>query len=159
MMQSWMSTLLFMGCLPMHLLLTAAGSLHILAANAPQVPIASEQAQGNTAPLKTFVHEVLHCSRTSCSVLQTSLCYIEALCTRIPELIHQEQTGEGMRGEVDHGAQVLSQDDPHLLESPKEVDIDELINLVHFASSEGQSGDDAPPTVRMLDDFSTPPPL
>jgi hypothetical protein len=83
-------------------------------------------------------------------VLQTALCYIEALRPTIQELVHQEQTGEGIRGEIDHGGRVLSQDDPRLLESPK-VDIDELIDPVHF-SSEGQFGDDAPPTVRMLDD-------
>jgi hypothetical protein len=112
----------------------------------------AEQARGNSAPLKTFVHEVLRRSRTSCSVLQTALCYIEALRPRIPELVHQEQNGEGIRGEVDHGGRVLSQDDPRLLESPKEVDIDELIDPVHFAGPENQFGDDAPPTVRMLDD-------
>ena len=112
----------------------------------------AEQARVNAAPLKTFVHEVLRRSRTSCSVLQTALCYIEALRPTIPELVHQEQTGEGIRGEIDHATRVLSQDDPRLLESPKEVDIDELIDPVHFSSSEAQSGDDAPPTVRMLDD-------
>jgi len=112
----------------------------------------AEQARGSTAPFKTFVHEVLRRSRTSCSVLQTALCYIEAVRPRISELVHQEQTGEGIRGEIDHGVRVLSQDDPRLLESPKEVDIDELIDPVLFASSEGQFGDDAPPTVRMLDD-------
>ena len=112
----------------------------------------AEQARGNAAPLKTFVHEVLRRSRTSCSVLQTALCYIEALRLRVPELVQQEQTGEGIRGEVDQGMRVLSQDDPRLNESPKEVDIDEIIDPVHFASSEGQFSDDAPPTVRMLDD-------
>jgi len=42
------------------------------------------------------------------------------------------------RGEIDHAKRVLSQDDPRLLELPIEVDIDELIDLVHFASSESQ---------------------
>jgi hypothetical protein len=84
-------------------------------------------------------------------VLQTALCYIEALRPRIPELVHQEQTGDGIRGEIDNGVRVLSQDDPRLFESPKAVDIDELIDPAHFASSEA-FGDDAPPTVRMLDD-------
>jgi hypothetical protein len=105
----------------------------------------AEQARGNAAPLKTFVHEVLRRSRTSCSVLQTALCYIEALRLRVPELVQQEQIGEGIRGEVDQGMRVLSQDDPRLNESPKDID------PVHFASSEGQFSDDAPPTVRMLD--------
>lgn len=98
------------------------------------------------------MHEVLRRSRTSCSVLQTALCYIEALRPRIAELVNQEQTGEGIRGEIDHAVRVLTQDDPRLFESPKEVNIDELIDPVRFVSSEGQFGDDAPPTVRMLDD-------
>jgi len=110
-----------------------------------------EQARGNAAPLKSFVHEVLRRSRTSCSVLQTALCYIEALRSKVPELVQQEQSGEGIRGEVDQGARVVSTDDPCLQESPNEVDIDEIIDPVHFASSETQ-WDEAPPTVRMLDD-------
>jgi hypothetical protein len=52
---------------------------------------------------------------------------------------------------VDQGTRVISSDDPCLQESPKEVDIDEVIDPVHFASSESQ-WDEAPPTVRMLDD-------
>jgi len=118
----------------------------------------AEQARGNTAPLKTFVHEVLRRSRTSCSVLQTALCYIEALRPKIPELVHQEQSGEGIRGEVDHGARVLSQDDPHFHDSPKEVNIDEVIDSAHLTNSESQYSDDAPPTVRMLEDGLHPMP-
>ncbi|KAF8482730.1 hypothetical protein DFH94DRAFT_378328 [Russula ochroleuca] len=116
----------------------------------------AEQARGTAAPLKTFVHDVLRRSRTSCSVLQTALCYIEALRSRVPELVQQEQTGEGIRGEVDQGVRVLPPDDPRLLESPKEVDIDEVIDPVHFASSESQFSDDALPTVRMLDELTMP---
>jgi hypothetical protein len=125
----------------------------ILSRAATHIDLSSaEQARGNAAPLKTFVHEVLRRSRTSCSVLQTALCYIEALRLRIPELVHQEQTGEGIRGEADQGVRVLCPDDPRLHDLPKEVDFDEVIDLVHFASSESQFSDDAPPTVRMLDD-------
>jgi len=118
----------------------------------------AEQAHGNAGPLKMFVHEVLRRSRTSCSVLQTALCYIEALRPKIPELVHQEQTGEGIRGEVDQGARVLSQDDPQFRDSPKEVDIDEVIKSAHFTGSESHYSDDAPPTVRMLDDGLHPMP-
>ena len=69
-----------------------------------------------------------------------------------PNLSTKSKLEKGIRGEIDNGVRVLSQDDPRLFESPKEVDIDELIDPVHFASSEGQFGDDAPATVRMLDD-------
>jgi hypothetical protein len=119
---------------------------------ATHIDLSAEQTRGNAAPLKTFVHEVLRRSRTSCSVLQTALCYIEALRQKVPELAHQEKTGEGIRGEVDHGDRVLSPDDPRLYESPREVDIDEVIDPVHFANSESNYSEDAPPTVRMLDD-------
>lgn len=52
-------------------------------------------------PLKGFVHEVLRRSRTSATALQTALCYIEAVRTRIPELYEQELRGEGVNGEPD----------------------------------------------------------
>jgi hypothetical protein len=137
---------------------STASSPHIstaprkLSRAATHIDSSAEQARSNAAPLKTFVHEVLRRSRTSCSVLQTALCYIEALRQKVPELAHQEKTGEGIRGEVDHGARVLSSDDPRLYESPREVDIDEVIDPVHFASSESNYSEEAPPTVRMLDD-------
>ncbi|KAH9054199.1 hypothetical protein EDB87DRAFT_1568567 [Lactarius vividus] len=111
----------------------------------------AEQARINATPLKTFVHEVLRRSRTSCSVLQTALCYIEALRSKIPELVRQEQSGEGIRGEVDQSARVIFSDDPRLQESSKEVSIDEIIDPVHLVGSEN---DDAPRTVRMMDDNS-----
>jgi PHO85 cyclin-5 len=99
------------------------------------------------------VHEVLRRSRTSCSVLQTALCYIEALRLKIPELVHQERTGEGIRGEVDQGTRVLFPDDQRLQDPPKEVDIDEIIVTAHFATSGStHPTDNAPPTVRMSDD-------
>jgi len=72
-------------------------------------PSSAEQARANAAPLKSFVHEVLCRSRTSCSVLQTALWLIEAFRSKVPDLIHQEQT-EGIRGEVDQGSRVLPPD-------------------------------------------------
>ncbi|KAI9509159.1 hypothetical protein F5148DRAFT_1189583 [Russula earlei] len=143
---------------PPHLPSTAPSNLstasRCLSRAATQIDFCpTEQARGNSAPLKTFVHEVLRRSRTSCSVLQTALCYIEALRSKVPELVHQEKTGEGIRGEVDQGARVLSPDDLRLQESPKEVDIDEVIDPIHFARSQSQC-DEMPATVRMLDDSS-----
>ncbi|TCD71256.1 hypothetical protein EIP91_011734 [Steccherinum ochraceum] len=41
-------------------------------------------------PLKGFVHEVLRRSRTSTGVLQTALCYLEAVRGKIPELLRKE---------------------------------------------------------------------
>jgi hypothetical protein len=111
----------------------------------------TDQARVNATPLKTFVHEVLRRSRTSCSVLQTALCYIEALRSKVPELVHQERTGEGIRGEVDQSDRIVSSDDPRL---PTEVSIDEIIEPGHLVGAETHFDDNAPATVRMLDDNS-----
>ncbi|KAF4620755.1 hypothetical protein D9613_000402 [Agrocybe pediades] len=56
----------------------------------PQNATGTDQA---TIPLKTFVHEVLKRSRTSGTVLQTALCYLEALRVKVPELLKEEKMG------------------------------------------------------------------
>ncbi|KII92886.1 hypothetical protein PLICRDRAFT_51214 [Plicaturopsis crispa FD-325 SS-3] len=60
-----------------------------------------QASPSNLVPLKGFVHEVLRRSRTSGSVLQTALCYIEAVRAHVPALAEREKNGEGVRGEVD----------------------------------------------------------
>lgn len=47
--------------------------------------------RGDIAPMKCFVHEVLRRSRTSGTVLQTALCYLEAIRSKIPDLIRKEK--------------------------------------------------------------------
>ncbi|KAG0706156.1 hypothetical protein DFH29DRAFT_206538 [Suillus ampliporus] len=49
----------------------------------------------DVAPMKGFVHEVLRRSRTSGSVLQTALCYLEAIRSKVPELVSQEKGHAG----------------------------------------------------------------
>ena len=44
----------------------------------------------DTAPIKGFVHEVLRRSKTSVGVLQTALCYLEAVRTRLPEVLRKD---------------------------------------------------------------------
>ncbi|KAI0268646.1 hypothetical protein BC834DRAFT_866579 [Gloeopeniophorella convolvens] len=112
----------------------------------------ADLSRKHVAPLKAFVHEVLRRSRTSCSVLQTALCYIEALRTKVPELVQQEKAGQGIRGETDQSTRVLLSDDPRLQEPVEEVDIDEIIDSSHFVNPESYFSDLTPPTVRMLDD-------
>ncbi|OSD06879.1 hypothetical protein PYCCODRAFT_1431072 [Trametes coccinea BRFM310] len=46
----------------------------------------------NLIPIRGFVHEVLRRSRTSTGVLQTALCYLEAVRSRVPELLRKEKT-------------------------------------------------------------------
>ncbi len=43
--------------------------------------------------MKTFVHEVLKRSRTSGSILQAALCYLEAIRKKVPEILQQEKMG------------------------------------------------------------------
>jgi len=47
----------------------------------------------STLPLKNFVHEVLKRSRTSGSILQIALCYLEAVRSKIPDIAHDEKHG------------------------------------------------------------------
>ena len=51
-------------------------------------------------PIRGFVHEVLRRSRTSTGVLQTALCYLEAVRRKVPDLLRKEQERE-MGGCVD----------------------------------------------------------
>lgn len=45
----------------------------------------------DVAPIKGFVHEVLRRSRTSGTVLQTALCYLEAIRSKVPDLVRKEK--------------------------------------------------------------------
>ena len=45
----------------------------------------------NLVPIKGFVHEVLRRSRTSTGVLQTALCYLEAVRSKVPDLLRSEK--------------------------------------------------------------------
>ncbi|KAL5507530.1 PCL5 [Sanghuangporus vaninii] len=51
-------------------------------------------------PIRTFVQEVLRRSRTTCSVLQSALCYIEAVRGKVPELVENEKRGLGAQREL-----------------------------------------------------------
>ena len=51
-------------------------------------------ARNNLIPLRGFVHEVLRRSRTSGSVLQTALCYLEAIRSKVPELVQRQRAGD-----------------------------------------------------------------
>ncbi|KAF8628888.1 hypothetical protein AX15_003674 [Amanita polypyramis BW_CC] len=52
------------------------------------------QPKNNLLPIKGFVHEVLRRSRTSGCVLQTALCYIEAIRPKIPGILRRQKAGE-----------------------------------------------------------------
>ncbi|KAG2146041.1 uncharacterized protein EDB93DRAFT_1086768 [Suillus bovinus] len=65
----------------------------------PEIPLTPESRDQaprcDIAPMKGFVHEVLRRSRTSGTVLQTALCYLEAIRAKIPELVSQEKGHPG----------------------------------------------------------------
>ena len=64
-------------------------------------PLSAEAVRNNhLIPIRGFVHEVLRRSRTSTGVLQTALCYLEAVRRKVPDLLHKEQERE-MSGLVD----------------------------------------------------------
>ncbi|KAJ7156725.1 hypothetical protein C8R46DRAFT_834435, partial [Mycena filopes] len=71
---------------------------------APRVGLVTLQFKLVT--IKRFVHEVLRRSRTSGSVLQTALCYLEAIRPKVPELIRKEQSGQGSASEYDSESRV-----------------------------------------------------
>ncbi len=57
------------------------------------LPQAPASVADNLLPMKTFVHEVLKRSRTSGSILQAALCYLEAIREKVPEILQQEKMG------------------------------------------------------------------
>ena len=70
----------------------------------------STQQSTNLVPIKGFVHEVLCKSCTSGSVLQTALCYLEAIHAKVPELVQKERNGEGVHSELDLNRQIIQGD-------------------------------------------------
>ncbi|KAJ3571691.1 hypothetical protein NP233_g3590 [Leucocoprinus birnbaumii] len=58
-------------------------------------------------PIKGFVHEVIRRSRTSGYVLQTALCYLEAIRPKIPDLLRQERSGQSMCSDADISGRIL----------------------------------------------------
>lgn len=92
----------------------------------------------NLIPIKGFVHEVLRRSRTSGCVLQTALCYLEAIKPRLPNLIKQEQAGLGTHFEPEVESRIS-------MATPAEIESDNDINT---------SSDDGLDTVRICDTSS-----
>jgi len=103
-------------------LTSPATSLPARSASSDQCPASSRT---NLVPIKGFVHEVLRRSRTSGSVLQTALCYLEAIRAKVPELARLEQLGQGVRGELESGDRIVQAD----LESENGTIIDNSISV------------------------------
>jgi PHO85 cyclin-5 len=70
------------------------------------------QIDATSRHIKGFVHEVLRRSRTSGCVLQTALCYLEAIHPKVNQLVTLEKAGKGFRGEPVPRALVFDEHEP-----------------------------------------------
>ncbi len=108
--------------------------------------------RGNLAPIKGFVHEVLRRSRTSGCVLQTALCYLEAIRPKVPDLVQKEQAGVGIRGEPDISSRIAPA-------TELELKLEEDCNRFEMANpDETVTQDDLVSTVRVVDIANAVPP-
>ena len=114
-------------------------------------------SQTNLVPIKGFVHEVLRRSRTSGSVLQTALCYLEAIRTKIPELVEKEKMGNGVQGEPDLSGKIVPGD--LKVEEWKELSLDSIIaDFIHMdaAVDASTAEGDSMATVKVADSDDAP---
>ncbi|KAI0062670.1 hypothetical protein BV25DRAFT_1915818 [Artomyces pyxidatus] len=105
-------------------------------------------SQSNVTPMKAFVHEVLRRSRTSCSILQTALCYLEAVRYKVPDIVRQEKKGSGIRGEVDQSSRIIQADDPAGEPINEDVNIDDFIYTSHLGNVENHGIEVPIPPIR-----------
>ena len=93
-------------------------------------------------PIRSFVHEVLKRSRTSGIVLQTALCYLEAVRPEVPNLLREERVG--IRAYYEPESRVLPATEAEIAQ---EAMLNVLENL-----EESECKDDGVNTVRLADD-------
>jgi len=100
----------------------------------------------NLVPIKGFVHEVLRRSRTSGCVLQTALCYLEAIRSKIPEIARQENAG------------IQAEDSPERITMATEAELDlhhhtgSSLSWDSIINTEKYQDEDVMATVRVHDD-------
>lgn len=110
--------------------------------------------QCNLIPIKGFVHEVLRRSRTSGTVLQIALCYLEAIRPKVPQLVEKEKIGDGVQGEPDLTNRIVQGD----LEAEewKELSLDSIMaDFIHLDaavdSGNAETETETMATVRVAD--------
>ena len=69
-----------------------------------------DSSQTNLVLIKGFMHEVLHQLHTSGSVLQMTLCYLETIHNKVPDLGQKERMGEEVQGELDLSGKIVQGD-------------------------------------------------
>ncbi|KAF7782338.1 hypothetical protein Agabi119p4_1714 [Agaricus bisporus var. burnettii] len=110
-------------------------------------------------PIKGFVHEVIRRSRTSGCVLQTALCYIEAVRPKIPDLAKKEQACEGSTGQRDTcrvtpaTAAEISLEEQYIQMDELRLDVvgDSSVSYSGLQSSDAPNPDQTIATVRISD--------
>ncbi|KAF6760134.1 hypothetical protein DFP72DRAFT_1042730 [Ephemerocybe angulata] len=118
----------------------------------------------NLVPVRGFVHEILRRSRTSGCVLQTALCYLEAIRPKIPELAHLERIGKGTNGEPESGPRIFQATEEEIEQSRREealeLSVSECEPTVRFSEDENEVEAETMDTVRVEvdeDQFMQPP--
>jgi len=101
----------------------------------------SGNASDQILPIKSFVHEVLRRSRTSGIVLQTALCYLEAIRTKVPNLLREERMG--IRAYYQPESRILPATEAELAQDAK-------LNVLEN-SIESEGIDDGMDTIRIAD--------
>lgn len=122
---------------------------------------ASESSRGNQLlPIKGFVHEVLRRSRTSTGVLQTALCYLEAIRSKVPEILQKEKSkaeGADQTPEADAESRIIiGEDFEEGIMSMSDADSDSHLNTTIQMAVSGLSQDDVVPTVRIEETDDAP---
>ncbi|KAK7687052.1 hypothetical protein QCA50_009552 [Cerrena zonata] len=115
----------------------------------------SESSRGSQIlTIKGFVHEVLRRSRTSTGVLQTALCYLEAIRSKVPEVLHKENSkteGADLSPEVDAESRIIiGEDIAEGAMSISDADSDSSLNSTVYMAHSGLP-QDVIPTVRIDD--------
>jgi hypothetical protein len=95
--------------------------------------------------MKTFVHEVLKRSRTSGSILQAALCYLEAIRPKVPEILQQEKMG--IRAHYQPETKILPATETELA---REAELTAIENAFDAESMEQEPVDEMK-TVRVTD--------
>lgn len=104
-------------------------------------------------PVRTFVQEVLKRSKTTGSVLQTALCYLEAIRPQINDLADLEKVGQGPRGEPESDDRIV-QGTPADFDIDASLSMDIILNPTPIATPTGATAVDAQVETTVLTDQS-----
>ena len=116
--------------------------------NTASASLVSGNGSDQILPIRSFVHEVLRRSRTSGIVLQTALCYLEAIRPQVPNLLHEERIG--IRAYYEPESRILPATEAELAQEAE-------LNMLEI-SGESKGNDDGMNTVRIansVDDFDS----